>query len=79
MAKIHRIEVNNIFYDYVIGAMWISIHTAEAKQWGEIPTYCRVDAVIQTPASMRAAEIQQAVDRAIREKTAEQRKAMVKA
>lgn len=45
-----EIEVNNIFYCYIIRAMWISIYTApDDKQHGKVPEDYKVTTMVETP------------------------------
>lgn len=54
-ARTHRIEVNNIFYDYALGAMWISILTAPAQyQHGPVPDWAKVETTMSTPGPLDA-------------------------
>lgn len=78
--KTCEIEVNNIWYLYAVGAMWITIHTApREKQYGALPEYAQVQTIAQTPEGLRdltptTQVVKDAVDRIIRDKVREQRR-----
>lgn len=79
MKSNNRIEVNNIFYDYFMGALWVSMKTAPKDvQWGPVPEWAQVEFIEATPAELiglnaKSEAVGRAVDKMIRGRVTEQR------
>lgn len=73
-----KIEVNNIFYDFVIGLSQIAVSTSPIGQYAPLPDYAKVHCSVDTPDGLvglgaNNKEVRRSVERIIRARVELQR------
>jgi hypothetical protein len=76
--RIETIEVNDIFFNFVVGQTYTLIWTKAAGQWATLPDYCKMEFAIDTPKIHHDSHVAAAVERVIRKEMTRRKREQVK-